>query len=177
LDIVHFLYNKSNFYSIAGTVITYALWTVVMLLTKGRTKTVITRLGVAASLVLIFMLTIFGRTTDVAHDVSLVPFASVEPMMTRVGYYRTVYLNIILFIPLGLSLPFALPEKIKRRVLLTVASGFLLSVIVEATQFVFQIGKCETDDVLMNTLGVFLGATSYWIYLLISKRIKKKENL
>ena len=75
------------------------------------------------------------------------------------------------------SLPFALPEKIKRRVLLTVAAGFLLSVIVEATQFVFQIGKCETDDVLMNTLGVFLGATSYWIYLLISKRIKKKENL
>ena len=52
----------------------------------------------------------------------------------------------------------------------TVLAGMLVSVSVEAVQFLFAIGNTELDDVLMNTLGAFLGATSWRVYVIIRNK-------
>ena len=41
--------------------------------------------------------------------------------------------------------------------------GFFLSLLIETMQFVFGTGVSELDDVILNTLGVYLGTNSYRI--------------
>ena len=41
--------------------------------------------------------------------------------------------------------------------------GLLLSAGIEYTQYRFALGVAETDDVICNTLGVFIGSTSLLI--------------
>ena len=79
-------------------------------------------------------------------------------------------MNSNLFSPFGLTLPYILPDQIRRKVLFTVLAGMLVSVSVEAVQFLFTIGNTELDDVLMNTLGAFLGATSWRVYVIIRNK-------
>ena len=83
--------------------------------------------------------------------------------------YRMLFMNVALFIPLGLSLPFALPDRFRHKYIITVISGVLLSVAVEASQYFFNLGRCETDDVLMNTLGVIIGGTAFLINCGVSR--------
>lgn len=40
----------------------------------------------------------------------------------------------------------------------TVLVGFLTSLAIEIAQYVFALGYSDIDDLLMNTLGAFLGA-------------------
>ena len=83
--------------------------------------------------------------------------------------------NLILFMPFGLSLPFALPEKVKLKPLIAIIGGFVLSAAVEATQYFRKFGECETDDVIMNTLGAAAGVMSFVIVCAVLKRIKHKK--
>ena len=81
---------------------------------------------------------------------------------------RLVNLNVLLFVPFGLSLPFVVtPGKAGERrgkvwcFIVTIAIAVVLSVAIEAVQYRFALGRCETDDVLANTLGALLGACAY----------------
>ena len=98
----------------------------------------------------------------------MIPFISFINAKTQPEFYRTMFMNVLLFLPLGLSLPFALSEKMKHKVLISILCGLILSVLVEVLQYVFRLGRCETDDVLMNTLGVLIGVTSYLLCGLIA---------
>ena len=76
-------------------------------------------------------------------------------------------MNVLLFVPLGLTLPFTLPEKWTCRALLSIVIAATLSIYVEAAQFIFRLGRAEIDDVLMNTLGAVLGILAYfpfWVW-------------
>ena len=72
-------------------------------------------------------------------------------------------LNIILFIPFGFLLPYIWP---KLRFWKTISISFLVSVIIEATQYVAQLGCCDIDDIFNNTLGSCIGYACYkmWKY-------------
>lgn len=65
----------------------------------------------------------------------------------EMGYWGDIALNILLFVPLG----FLVGNK---RIILI---GLLLSAGIELTQFVFELGVCELDDVLNNTIGAAVG--------------------
>jgi glycopeptide antibiotics resistance protein len=65
--------------------------------------------------------------------------------------YRALIMNMLLFIPLGMTFPFALPNRFKNRVVVTIGSAAVISSLIEFVQFCFCLGLCETDDV--NTLG------------------------
>jgi lipopolysaccharide/colanic/teichoic acid biosynthesis glycosyltransferase len=65
--------------------------------------------------------------------------------------WHFIVLNILLFIPLGFLLR-SITDSWK-----TIVCGFLLSVLIELTQYWFRLGSCELDDVLNNTLGCGLG--------------------
>ena len=84
-------------------------------------------------------------------------------------FYRSMFMNVLLFMPFGLSMPFALPNRFKHKALLSIFFGAILSMTVEACQYIFFLGRCETDDVIMNTLGVAIGATSFLIFLIVIK--------
>ena len=68
-----------------------------------------------------------------------------------------------LVLPFGLSLPVILPAFFKKKVLFTVLVAAGISISVELIQFVFELGRVETDDVIHNTLGAALGALPVFV--------------
>lgn len=70
---------------------------------------------------------------------------------------REVFLNILLYFPLGYLLPFAF-RSLRGHVFTITGIGFLCSVATEVSQLYFHIGYCQVDDVITNTLGCFIGA-------------------
>ena len=152
----------------------FLIWTVLMILLKGKAKRIFSIIGSVLSVGVILFLTVYKRSTTEDVRISLIPFISFVKAMDEVEIYRSMLMNICLFLPLGLSLPFALFEKFKHNVLITITFAFLLSVGVEAVQFIFRLGLCETDDVIMNVLGASIGTLSFLICNGITK-LKKKH--
>ena len=109
-------------------------------------------------------ITVFYRFIGGGGEVgiNLVPFRVPEEAWRAEVYYRMLLMNAFLFFPLGLSLGNAWrPERrILRRFGLTVLCGLALSLFCETMQGLFMLGTAETDDLLMNTAGVALGAVS-----------------
>lgn len=109
-------------------------------------------------------ITVFYRFIGGGGEVgiNLVPFRVPEESWRAEEYYRMLLMNAFLFFPLGLSLGNAWrPERrILRRFGLTVLCGLALSLFCETMQGLFMLGTAETDDLLMNTAGVALGAVS-----------------
>ena len=69
--------------------------------------------------------------------------------------WLNVFLNIGLFVPLGILLP--LLEKKFHKFLPTFLTGFLFSLSIEVLQLILQKGICDVDDLFANTLGTMLG--------------------
>lgn len=74
-------------------------------------------------------------------------------------------LNIVLFMPLGFLLPYVWPKLNFYKTLLL---AFILSVAIEFTQYIAQLGCCDVDDVINNLIGTCLGYCCYIIYRKIS---------
>ena len=66
--------------------------------------------------------------------------------------------NVLLFIPLGLLLPFWFPTGRKGIVIIV---GLVCSIGIEVTQLVTGYGFCQLDDVIMNTAGTSVGYLLY----------------
>lgn len=109
--------------------------------------------------IVIVSLTIFNRSPD-ARELVLIPFTSFVWAKTQPELYREMLMNVLLFVPLGLFLPFAFKNN---NVLKSVLTAFLLSLFIETIQYIFGLGMAEVDDLMTNTLGAFVGSTSYWI--------------
>ena len=73
--------------------------------------------------------------------------------------------NIIGFMPLGFLLP-SFSRRCRRYWYNTVMAGYLLSFTVEFTQLIFRAGRCDIDDIILNTLGTALG---YLLFRLVQK--------
>ena len=94
-------------------------------------------------------------------ELVLEPFYSLREMKSSPDLGRSMFMNIFLFFPLGLSLPYAFPEKWKHNALLTILFALTFSIVIEYLQYHYHLGRTETDDVLCNTLGAFIGTLSY----------------
>ena len=64
--------------------------------------------------------------------------------------------NILFFMPYGLLFPW---KDNWKRVFVT---ALVLSVFIELFQFIFNLGWCEVDDVISNTLGAMIGYGIWW---------------
>ena len=146
----------------------YIVWTFLMLLLRGKSGRIVAVVGLLLSLTLVACLTIVGRSQG--GEIMLIPFITFFRAFINPGYLRSAIMNIALFIPLGLTLPYVLPDRIRRKLAVTVLAALLLSIAVEAVQFLFALGNSEVDDVLMNTFGAFLGATSWRVYVIIRNK-------
>lgn len=116
----------------------------------------------------ILSITISSRSSGVA-EVQWEPFYSFKAAQQQPEIYRSMLMNVFLFFPLGLTLPYALSEKWKCKVLIVIVLAVGLSVGVEYLQYHFCLGRAETDDVICNTLGCAIGTISY----LLKQRFNK----
>ena len=114
--------------------------------------------GIAA---VIFYMTVCARGEETAEAV-LVPFQNFREAREQPELYRSMLMNVLLFFPIGLSLPFVL-GKWKLSVPVTVVLACLSSAGIEYLQYRYSLGRCEADDVIMNTLGALLGCSARWI--------------
>lgn len=130
-----------------------------------------TALACAAAFIILYA-TILTRSAGVP-EVILTPFASLTAARQQPELYREMLMNVFLFFPLGLTLSNALPRKWHRwlRIILTTLVGCAFSAGIEYAQYRCALGLAETDDVICNTLGAFLGAAS----LLAAHAIEKHK--
>ncbi|MBM7835596.1 VanZ family protein [Clostridium sardiniense] len=106
----------------------------------------------------------FSDVMDGMYSLSLIPFKAASPIM--------VFLNFLLFLPYGLLLPcvFANLRTSGKKVLLI---GFITSFLIELLQL-FGGRATEIDDLLVNSLGTFVG---FVIFSYANKIIQKVNSI
>lgn len=111
-----------------------------------------------AAVSLIIRMTLWGREIG-EREYELMPFHTFTTMSYNNEALRTLLMNVALFLPLGLTLPyiFTWVKKNTQKWLCCVLVGCFLSVSIEVMQYYWAIGLAETDDVVCNTLGCALG--------------------
>lgn len=119
----------------------------------------IANFAVLAGIVLgILYVTICSREAGVKKAI-LIPFHTFYEAKAQPELYRAMLMNVFLFVPLGLSLPVLMPRS-KHRLVTALVLAFLFSAGIETIQYCYGLGRCEVDDVIMNTFGAFIGALS-----------------
>lgn len=105
--------------------------------------------------------TLLDRTAG-HYTVQLAPLSQLRAVLRgdNPEILRSWWMNVLLFVPCGMTLPELLPRtwSRKRRVLTAVLAALLLSAGVELAQWRWQLGQAETDDCLANMLGGLLGS-------------------
>lgn len=104
---------------------------------------------------------------------SLQPFYSYIEAWNQwsISGWRNIILNILMFVPFGFLLP--LWHKRLQKAWLTVLCGFLFSLIIELIQLVGSLGVFETDDLINNTFGAWLGYGAVMLVLMFFHRQKR----
>lgn len=117
----------------------------------------------------------YGRTiTGRSYSYNLIPFKEMKRFITyreklgTVAVVTNIFGNIIGFIPFGLILPII--SKKRRKLAIISLLSFELSLTIEIIQLIFKVGSFDVDDMILNTLGGFIG---YLLFLLFNK-IRRK---
>ena len=101
------------------------------------------------------------RQTEIMEP-KWIPFYSYYEVLTggNQEIYRTNFMNFLMFFPLGLLSFETFPKgwKYRTKILLSVFIFMLFSICIEYLQHRFALGLPETDDVIHNTLGAFMGS-------------------
>ena len=118
-----------------------------------------------ACVFVILCFTLLNRQANSEHSIQLTPFYSYR-LTEYKGVQMQILMNIFLFIPFG----FLMPLCQKKSFWITVIIGCLLSISIEALQYFFALGFCETDDVINNTLGTVIGCLYYKIVWYVTIR-------
>ena len=169
---LHYIYSRSFISIITFMALALAAWGALPARVGARRW----RCGNLALMLLItaaiLYATLFSRAEG-STGLILTPLATFIAAQQQPELYREMLMNVFLFFPLGLTLSNALPRKWHRwgRIILTALVGCILSVGIEYVQYRYALGLAETDDVICNTLGAFLGSTS----LLIARAIEKHK--
>ncbi len=119
------------------------------------------------SLLAIFTITFFVRTTQ-KTGVYLDPRHVLESAKDFPDVYNQMMLNVVLFVPIGLTFPFAF--RFGFAPLLAVITALFISFSVEFLQYTFSRGYFDTSDLILNVFGAFCGTLACFV----SKHIKLK---
>ena len=137
-----------------------------LLFRNGRIKVVtfITMPILAFYLSFVAKITVFSRIPWYKPRYMLVPFWSYKAIAEGVdGIIPEVFWNVVLFIPIGIL--FMLFLTCKRKWVITIIIGFLLTTAIELIQLIFHRGYFEFDDIFHNTLGTVIGIGIYIVVI------------
>ncbi|WP_308447211.1 VanZ family protein [Alkalihalobacterium chitinilyticum] len=131
---------------------------------------------------LLFYVTLFawnygaslGAEGPGGRNYNLIPFRSIyrisvfskdimDPITILLG-------NIVLFMPFGFLLPFAM-KQLKKVILKVTIAGCIISIFIESSQFMFTYRVANIDDVILNTFGALVGVLLFVSLRLIKRRV------
>ena len=110
-----------------------------------------------------------------------------QPFVTIKGYiteYRNIpyeifmmfFGNLLYFTPAGYIFSRVLREKrTVIKVLFNVLFPLITFTLLELSQYIFQNGYCEFDDMMMNTIGFWFGNILFWCSNIIATTISKRK--
>ena len=112
---------------------------------------------------IVLRITVFRSTFTLQHlcqdgRIILTIFAGYIDLIRQKNWFAFIYLfvgNIIWFVPFGMYVQYI---KKPKKLLYIAFCGFLFSLIIETLQYVFGTGFSELDDLILNTLGAWIGA-------------------
>lgn len=126
---------------------------------------------------LLFFAESFGRGASGEYRYNFVPFTEIRRYLT---YWETIGLagvamnllgNIVAFMPFGYFMSGLTENKLKTVSVVLFSMEF--SILVEIIQLVTKLGSCDVDDVILNTLGGWIGCLVYKSIL----RMRKTDNV
>ncbi len=98
------------------------------------------------------------------------PNVNGNPFVSFSNYPIQYYLNILLLVPFGFLLPLLWTKY--RSVVRVTLCGFLLSLFIEMSQL-FSYRATDIDDLIMNTLGAFLGYLIFKIFIFLFPKLSR----
>ena len=158
-DIFKDIYYWSYFRIITCVIIGFVIYTLVNLYAPQKLRRVFNILIFICITVTIIFYTLTNRSEKDERSIRLIPFKRL--FIHKYAAPKSIWLNAFFFFPYGLSLPYILSDKFKRKVLITILSAACFSLFIEIMQYIFKLGHFETDDVIMNTFGAAIGSLSY----------------
>lgn len=115
--------------------------------------------------IILFKLSVSIEQLPHFRNINLIPFY----YPNKTGYQiREILDNVIIFIPFGLYL-----KTLNINSSRTVFLGFLLSLSLELSQYIFCMGASDITDLITNTTGALVGVS---LYYLLKKIFKEKTN-
>lgn len=113
-------------------------------------------------LAIVLRITVFRSTFTLQNlcqngRIVLTLFEGYIDLIRRGDWFAFTYLfvgNIIWFVPFGMYLQYMGKQ---RKLLYIAIDGFLFSLLIETLQYVFGTGFSELDDLVLNTLGAWIG--------------------
>ncbi len=124
-------------------------------------------------IIALFKITVFRDGFEIAGTfnygkVNFIPFTDLFRIAAEdLKYFIYLFVgNIVWFAPIG----FYMFGFRKASLVKTLVTGFIVSAVIETMQFVFGVGVCEIDDLILNTLGVYIGILSYKVVNLIRRQ-------
>lgn len=115
----------------------------------------------------------FGRSEYTEYHYNLTLFKEIRRFYTYrelVGtkaFLLNIVGNVVCFMPFGFILPII--SRLGERWFHTLLLSFLLTLSIETTQLVFQVGSFDVDDMFLNTVG---GAAGY-VFVTMLKWIRR----
>lgn len=104
----------------------------------------------------ILYLAFFSREPGSRNGIDLMLFETWKASSQAKAY---VIENVLMFIPFGILLPAGFAWF--RSGLRCTGAGMAASILLELAQLITQRGHCQLDDVVMNTLGAWIGWTMF----------------
>lgn len=122
-------------------------------------------------LIMVIGVTFLNRGSESFGGINLTPFSSYKEAWYQfdVRHFQFVILNICMFIPLGILLPFV--HRSFRRIYWTLGAGLLCTLFIECFQLITKFGMFELDDIFNNVLGTLIG---YCLVMMIVSLKEKK---
>lgn len=117
-------------------------------------------------LFIILCITLFSRENGSRVGLDIFPFSTMGHGMKNDTY---VVENVLLFIPLGLLTAVSCPKT--RQFRQCIKAGMMVSLFIEISQMILERGYIQTDDVLMNVLGMMCGCL---VYRIVKKILRKR---
>ncbi len=120
---------------------------------------------------LTFYITVFSRTYHASQKHDFTPFWSYKAIQEgRDNLVIENFLNVLLFVPLGILLCGTFRRIKWYQVLLM---GLVLSIAIETLQYKMKLGFSDFDDVFHNVIGCLVG---FVVYKAVSYHITKRQN-
>ncbi len=113
----------------------------------------------------VLYITLFSREAGNGQTIHIYAFSSFQSALKEQSLVPLwhLFLNFVLFIPLGALASAAVHPGVKT-ILFPLAAGMMLSSVIEIIQLMYQLGQCDIEDMLGNGAGAVAGFLLFRLY-------------